>query len=348
MNKSRIKAWWVAAFVSFISINGTFGDETATFVFGAISYTLAISEEHSAGYDRDDWSHWDSLEGSCMSVRDKVLAEESFVPVTTVSASGGRCRVTTGLWVCPYTGATYTDSSDVDVDHLVPLAEAHQSGGYGWDAERRRAYANDLSHANHLIIVDDSENQSKSDGDPTEYLPRNEFLLTYLQAWVRVKARWGLSVDSEEALMIHEKIDSITSGASFTTISAPSEVTTTLSTEDTESQAETSWSITFVDAQVVRNDSVGRDWETDVYIDNRRVTQGKTIRIIGFDTARVEARAIERDDGGDDIGDASTIARRGRYEDGDEFTIQVTVRENGGRYSGNTAVWMFRFRISMS
>jgi len=133
------------------------GEESVSFSIGPVTYSLVVEAEFEGDYDRDEWPHWSSVPGSCMTVRDKVLAEESLIAVTTV-LSGVRCRVTTGLWVCPYTGERFTDSSDVDVDHVVPLLEAFQSGGHDWDREERRAYANDLSNANHLMIVDDGEN----------------------------------------------------------------------------------------------------------------------------------------------------------------------------------------------
>ncbi|MEX2444526.1 MAG: HNH endonuclease family protein [Alkalispirochaeta sp.] len=180
--------------------------ETADFTFGNTTYTIAVEPEYSeGGYDRDDWPHWSSVPGSCFTVRDKALAEESWVPVTTVEAYGGRCRVTEGLWRDPYTGREFTDSQDVDVDHVVPLAEAYESGGHAWSRGRRRAYANELADENHLMIVYDRENQAeKGKRDPAEYLPPNdEFLCDYLEAWAGIKARWDLSVDRAEAEAIN-------------------------------------------------------------------------------------------------------------------------------------------------
>ena len=55
-----------------------------------------------------------------------------------------------GSWNDPYSGRTITDASKLDIDHMVPLKEAHESGGYAWDAYRRRDYANDLSDPNTL------------------------------------------------------------------------------------------------------------------------------------------------------------------------------------------------------
>lgn len=173
----------------------------AEFTFHDTTYSIRIEPEYTGGgYDRSQWPHWSTIPGSCFTVRDKALAEESWIPVVTVPASRGRCRVVEGLWRDPYTGREFTDAADVDVDHVVPLAEAYESGGHAWNEDRRRAYANELGHQDHLIIVYDRENQSvKGKGDPAEYLPQNQgFVCDYLEAWVRVKARWDLSADPLE------------------------------------------------------------------------------------------------------------------------------------------------------
>lgn len=174
--------------------------QTASFNFDGLSFVLDIEPETIGGYDRDDWPHWtEKLGGHCFTVRDKVLAEESFLPVTTVPASNGRCRVVTGHWHGLYTGENFDSSSGVDIDHVVPLHEAHKSGGHAWDIERRREYANDLSYKDHLIVVKKSENRTaKSDKDPAEYLPRAEFQCDYVKAWIRIKDRWELSADQDE------------------------------------------------------------------------------------------------------------------------------------------------------
>lgn len=184
--------------------------DTADFTFGKTAYTLTVAPEFTdGGYDRDQWPHWSSIPGSCFTVRDKVLTEESWGPVTTVPAYNGRCRVTEGLWRDQYTGREFNNSQDVDVDHVVPLAEAYESGGHAWDQERRQAYANELADEDHLMVVYDRENQvEKGKGDPAEYLPPNEaFLCDYLQAWVRIKARWNLTMDSIEVEAIRESMN---------------------------------------------------------------------------------------------------------------------------------------------
>jgi len=68
-----------------------------------------------------------------------------------------------------------TDLSDsarkLDADHLVPLAEAWDSGASQWPAKKREVYAHGLDDARALITVSAASNRSKSDQDPSTWLP---------------------------------------------------------------------------------------------------------------------------------------------------------------------------------
>lgn len=148
-------------------------------------------------YDRSAWQHWIDEDGDCQDTRQEVLIAESQVPVTF--AGDKTCRVTAGQWFDEYTGLTFTNPSDVDIDHLVPLENAHKSGGWDWPSDRRRAYANDLMHPEALIAVRDSVNQAKgSDGPESWRPPRREYWCDYATAWVTVKTRWSLTVTASE------------------------------------------------------------------------------------------------------------------------------------------------------
>lgn len=152
--------------------------------------SLPVLAERPAGYDRDLFRHWVDADQDCRDTRDEVLASESRVPV-----SG--CDVTAGEWFSPYDHATWTASSDVDIDHLVPLKEAWDSGAWGWSATARERYANDLGDRRTLVAVTDNVNQSKGDRDVAEWLP--EFgRCSYVRQWTAVKLRWRLSVDAAE------------------------------------------------------------------------------------------------------------------------------------------------------
>ena len=94
---------------------------------------------------------------------------------------------------------SFTDPSDVDIDHHVPLAEAHRSGADLWPLAKKQAFANDLLLSYTLIAVDDGTNSSKSDQDPAEWLPPNaNYHCEYARNWVEVKNAYGLSYDAAE------------------------------------------------------------------------------------------------------------------------------------------------------
>jgi hypothetical protein len=82
------------------------------------------------------------------------------------------CAATSGNWYSPYDGATWTAASDVDIDIdiVVPLAEAWRSGASTCTTSRRQSFANDLTRPQ-LIAVTDNVNQSKGDKDPSAWQP---------------------------------------------------------------------------------------------------------------------------------------------------------------------------------
>ena len=113
-------------------------------------------------YDRGDWKHWIDSDKDCQNTRHEVLIDESLVGVTFKSDK--RCQVAAGKWVDPYTGETITDATRLDVDHMVPLRNAHDSGGWRWDNGKKSSYANEMAYADHLIAVTASANRKKGQG----------------------------------------------------------------------------------------------------------------------------------------------------------------------------------------
>ncbi|GAB6985324.1 HNH endonuclease family protein [Nocardioides pyridinolyticus] len=151
---------------------------------------LPQAEETPTGYDRDLFEHWVDADGDCQDTREEVLLVESRVRI-----SG--CTVTTGEWFSWYDGETWTQASDVDIDHMVPLKEAWDSGARAWDDDTRERYANDLGDPRSLVAVTDNVNQSKGDRDVAAWLPELRGC-RYVRHWTVVKLRWDLAVDPAE------------------------------------------------------------------------------------------------------------------------------------------------------
>jgi hypothetical protein len=163
---------------------------------------VPVAAERIGGYKRSLFKHWIDANKNGKDTRAEVLIAESLVSVS-FSTSGK--TVSTGKWLSLYDGETWTRASDVDVDHVVALGEAWRSGAWKWSSARRQAYANDLGVAWTLRAVTDNVNQSKSDDDPTYWLPPLESAnCVYLTEWVAVKIRWKLSVDAEERQSIRD------------------------------------------------------------------------------------------------------------------------------------------------
>lgn len=142
-------------------------------------------------YNREDWGNWIDEDKDGLNTRDEVLAEESLIkPVISNN------KVVYGKWFDKYTGKYFTNPRDLDIDHLVPLKNAHISGASNWSKRKKNRYYNYLKYDNHLIAVSKSANRNKSDKSPIEWLPPNEeYQCEYVREWYKIKSDWGLTVE---------------------------------------------------------------------------------------------------------------------------------------------------------
>lgn len=151
------------------------------------------SEAGTSTYERTYFRHWIDADRDGCDTREEILIARSRVAVSP----GAGCRVSTGHWYSYYDDATWTASSDVDIDHVVALKEAWESGARHWSTDTRTRFANDLGYRWSLEAVTDNVNASKGDRDPAQWLPP-KYRCTYATRWVAVKYRWRLSMDSAE------------------------------------------------------------------------------------------------------------------------------------------------------
>jgi hypothetical protein len=155
------------------------------------------------GYSREKFPHWRDTGKNC-DVRDTVLERDG----EGIKLSG--CNVVAGRWTSVYDNRDFTDPADVDIDHMVPLANAWRSGADEWDDARRGDFANDLTRPQ-LIAVSASSNRAKGDQDPSQWKPQNEsYWCDYAQDWVAVKHHWRLSVTTAEKAALTDMLEGCT------------------------------------------------------------------------------------------------------------------------------------------
>lgn len=157
--------------------------------------SLTVAGETRDGYDRTLFRHWiDEDRDGCDTRREVLIAEAVMAP-----AIGERCALSGGSWYSYYDDVYVNEATGLDIDHLVPLAEAWDSGAGEWTKEKRQAYANDLGASIPLIAVTARSNRSKADQDPATWLPPAPAArCRYIYEWTSVKTRWGLAADTAE------------------------------------------------------------------------------------------------------------------------------------------------------
>jgi hypothetical protein len=146
---------------------------------------LTISDEQTVDYQRSQWKHWI---GTPCDTRESALAEQG----SNITKDPATCKIISGSWVDPYSGDTFTNPGDLDIDHVIPLGYAAKHGGQDWSADKKQQFANDRSQ---LLAVSAKENRSKSDKGPEKYMPpRREFQCEYSKLWVSTATKYGVSV----------------------------------------------------------------------------------------------------------------------------------------------------------
>ncbi|MEP7114358.1 MAG: excalibur calcium-binding domain-containing protein [Ilumatobacteraceae bacterium] len=176
-----------------------------------------VENEHTGGYVRDLFDYPADLDGDGCDTRSEVLQVESITPAQ-VDPIG--CTVVEGDWISPYDGMTSSNPGEFEIDHVVPLKEAWDSGAWAWNVPALVAYANDLSDQRGLRAVSVTTNRSKGDGDPSNWLPLGAAAVCpYIADWVEIKARWSLSMDQSE----YGRIRNLLNGSCVGLLMAPLE-----------------------------------------------------------------------------------------------------------------------------
>jgi len=170
------------------------------FLFSNIFF--AISAEIIPAYDRGKFGSWKDFDSDCQNTRHELLQELSLDEFTLTDNT---CRVLTGLWLDPYTNMYFSASSDLDIDHLVPLKYAWTRGAYNWPKSKRVKFSNDESN---LFAVKKSVNRQKSAMGPAMWLPPNDnFKCEYIKLFQGIVTKYDLRQAVDELSEIDIKMD---------------------------------------------------------------------------------------------------------------------------------------------
>jgi hypothetical protein len=170
------------------------------------------------GYSREQfgkpWTDDVDVEGGhngCLT-RDDILRRD----LSNVVPARG-CEILSGVLHDPYTGKDVPFNREegtdvlVQIDHIVPLLDAWQTGAQQWDLVKRTQFANDPAE---LLAVSGKANRKKKAGDVATWLPSNkDYRCEYVTKFVKVIAQYGLwMVQSEhdEAARVLSKCSSQT------------------------------------------------------------------------------------------------------------------------------------------
>ena len=159
-----------------------------------------------SGYDREDFPHWSDAQEFGWRVSDSAcdVREAALIRDGQDVVVGEGCDVESGRWRDPYTTRAYTDPLDIDIDHLVPLANAHRSGASEWNEAERERYAND---PNNLLSVEDNANQEKGDKGPEAWKPPNRAIwCSYARRWIGVKSDYDLTINPQEKASLRQML----------------------------------------------------------------------------------------------------------------------------------------------
>jgi hypothetical protein len=157
-------------------------------------------------YSRDQFgTGWtDPDHNGCDARQDAIRA------ATSNRVMAGPCKITRADIRDRYTGRTYpaANPSAFDIDHVVALHDAWNSGASSWTRARRIAFANDPAD---LVLTTASANRSKGDQDPSTWAPAShDGACWYVRTYRAIKLRWRLHKDAAQRAAIRRTLATCT------------------------------------------------------------------------------------------------------------------------------------------
>lgn len=191
--KGKLLGFLLTAAVCFALLQASVAQ--ARWIPGANDSGILTSE-----YNRRDWPHWIDADRDCQDTRAEILIRDTLGPIKF--KRNKPCNVSWGRWLCPYTGREIRKASELDIDHLVPLAHAQRNGGGDWPREKKRQFANDPLN---LLAVEAGANRAKGDQAPDQWRPpQRSFWPEYARRWRAVKGKYQLWISAAEEAALRE------------------------------------------------------------------------------------------------------------------------------------------------
>lgn len=188
----------IALLLSLLSPTNT---QAATDALTVLNNLEVKGRAPKTGYARSQFPHWSDPDRNGCDARNDTLKRD----LTNITFKEGTrdCKVIAGQLLDPFSGKVITFSADkvvIDIDHLVALSNAWQTGAAYFDKNKRSQIANDPLN---LLAVDAKLNRKKGDGDAATWLPPYKaFRCEYVARQVAVKAKYGLWVTQPEKAAI--------------------------------------------------------------------------------------------------------------------------------------------------
>ena len=185
----------------------TFSQAATTDALTALNKLEVKGRAAKTGYTRAQFPHWSDPDRNGCDARNDILKRD----LTDISYKAGTrdCKVIAGQLLDPFSGKVITFSTTkvvIDIDHVVALSNAWQTGAAYFDKALRTQIANDPLN---LLAVDSKLNRQKGDGDAATWLPPSKrFRCAYVARQVAVKAKYKLWVTEPEKVAITKILSS--------------------------------------------------------------------------------------------------------------------------------------------
>lgn len=142
-------------------------------------------------YNRSEWGRWSDPDRNCLNTRHEILKSRSLTkPVVK------NCKVVSGSWRDFYYSEVLTNPKKIDIDHVVPLKHAHESGGYKWPSNKRKQFYTDQEN---LVITNRKYNRQKGPKTILEWIPVDQrYACKYVKRWFSIKNKYLLNIEKQE------------------------------------------------------------------------------------------------------------------------------------------------------